>query len=95
MLQSDRATVLVSAEAHEPWDIGVFGCVGLDPRTADWLILKSRMYCRPCFEPIARAVVECASAGVTSSDDRLFAFTKLVRPVFPLDPDASWNGATS
>ncbi len=31
----------------------------------------------------------CDGVGVTSSDNRLFEFKKVRRPIFPLDPDAS------
>ena len=43
------------------------------------------MYCRPVFEPLSAALVECDSPGVTSSDYSLFPFGKVRRPVFPLD----------
>ena len=90
VLDTGRARVLVTEQPHEPWDLAVFTSSGIDPRAARILILKSRMYCRPVFEPIARAVIECASAGVTSSDYRLFPFSKLARPIYPLDPDMAW-----
>ncbi|HXG29165.1 MAG TPA: MlrC C-terminal domain-containing protein, partial [Nevskiales bacterium] len=90
LLDAGTARVLVSERPHEPWDLGVFTSVGIDPRACRYLILKSRMYCRPVFEPIARAVVECASLGVTSSDYGLFRFEKLARPIYPLDPDVAW-----
>jgi microcystin degradation protein MlrC len=37
------------------------------------------------FMPIAAALVECDSRGVTSSDYGLFPFENLHRPVYPLD----------
>ena len=91
VIDTGAARILVSEQPHEPWDLAVFTSLGLDPAGARVLILKSRMYCRPVFEPIARAVVECASRGVTSSDYALFPFRKLARPAFPLDPDAAWT----
>ncbi|TXM68779.1 M81 family metallopeptidase [Methylobacterium sp. WL12] len=91
VLDTGAARVLVTEEPHEPWDLGVFTASGLDPAATRVLILKSRMYCRPVFEPIARAVVECASRGVTSSDYGLFPFAKLARPIFPLDADVAWT----
>ncbi len=91
VLDTGAARILVTEEPHEPWDLGVFTGSGLDPAAARVLILKSRMYCRPVFEPIARSVVECASRGVTSSDYGLFPFGKLARPVFPLDADVTWT----
>ena len=91
VLETNCGAILIVEEPHEPWDTGVFECVDLDPRAARVLILKSRMYCRPVFEPLAKAVVECASLGVTSSNFDLFAFEKLRRPIFPLDPEMTWT----
>jgi microcystin degradation protein MlrC len=90
VLETDKALVLVVEKPHEPWDFGVFTCLGLDPLKSRFLILKSRMYCRPVFEPVAKAVVECASLGVTSSNLDLFTFGKLSRPIFPLDEQTTW-----
>ncbi len=91
VLDTGRARVLITELPHEPWDFGVFTSVGIDPRACRYLILKSRMYCRPVFEPVARAVIECASRGVTSSDYRLFHFTKIARPIYPLQEETSWK----
>ncbi len=79
------AQIVVTERPHEPFDIGVFQCVGLDPSVHRFLLLKSRMYCRPVFEPLAQALIECDSPGVTSSDYSLFPFANVKRPVFPLD----------
>lgn len=83
------ARIVVTERTQEPWDIGVFECAGLDPRRERFLLLKSRMYCRPVFEPMSAALVECDSRGVTSSDYSLFPFSQVRRPVFPMDADAS------
>ena len=80
------AQIVVTERTQEPWDMGVFSCVGLDPTQHRFMLLKSRMYCRPVFGPLAAALVECDSAGVTSSDYALFPFRNVHRPVFPLDP---------
>lgn len=81
------ARIVVTEQRTEPYDVGVFACVGIDPAEADFLLLKSRMYCRPVFEPISRALVECDSdtGGPTSSDYALFPFRKIRRPIYPLD----------
>lgn len=91
VLETDQALVLVVEEPHEPWDIGVFTCMDLEPSECNFLILKSRMYCRPVFEPVSKATVECASLGVTSSNLDLFQFKRLRRPIFPLDKMNSWS----
>ena len=91
VLNTGRVKIVVSQLPHEPWDLAVFTSLGIDPTACRFLILKSRMYCRPVFEPITRAVVECASIGVTSSNYGIFPFAKVSRPVFPLDPGATWR----
>jgi len=85
VLDIGTATIVVSERRNEPWDLGVFESVGIDPRRAPFIILKSRMYCRPVFEPISETIVECDSRSVTSSDSTLFPYENLKRPVYPLD----------
>jgi microcystin degradation protein MlrC len=91
VLDIGAATLVVTGRTHEAWDLGIFESVGVDPRRARLLLLKSRMYCRPVFVPIAAALVECDSRGVTSSDHELFRFEHVKRPVFPLDAGAAWE----
>lgn len=91
LLQVETAKILVAETPHEPWDLAIFTTLGLDPAAQKILLLKSRMYCRPVYEPIAKAVIECAGGGVTGSDFRLFDFKNLRRPIYPLDAGAVWK----
>ncbi|CAB3630972.1 M81 family metallopeptidase [Achromobacter pestifer] len=88
VLDIGAAQLVITEKTHEPWDLGVFESMGLDPRRARFVLVKSRMYCRPVFEPISQALVECGSAGVTSSDFSLFPYERRRRPLYPLDPMA-------
>jgi microcystin degradation protein MlrC len=90
VLAHEAFTAVVSEKPMEPLDLAVFESVGVDPGAFDFLLLKSRMYCRPTFVPISAGLVECDSRGVCSSDYGLFRFAKLRRPVYPLDPQAAW-----
>jgi microcystin degradation protein MlrC len=85
LLDIGAARIVVTERPHEPFDIGVFQCVGVDPRKHRFVLLKSRMYCRPVFEPLAQGLIECDSPGVTTSDYSLFPFRNVKHPVFPLD----------
>jgi microcystin degradation protein MlrC len=85
LLDMGSAQIVVTERPHEPWDLGVFSCVGLNPSAHRYLLLKSRMYCRPVFAPLSQGLIECDSPGVTSSDYSLFPFQRVKRPVFPLD----------
>lgn len=93
VLEHEGGTLVVSERPMEPLDLGVFTSVGVSPSDFDFLILKSRMYCRPSFVPIARGLVECDSRGVTSSDYGLFVFKQLRRPIYPLDAEVPYNAS--
>ncbi|GAC1553465.1 MAG: M81 family metallopeptidase [Collimonas sp.] len=86
------AQIVVTEERVEPYDLGVFTSLGLDPASKTYLLLKSRMYCRPVFVPISKGLEECDSdtGGPTSSHFGLFPIRNVRRPIYPLDPDTSW-----
>jgi len=87
VLDTGVAEIVVTERNQEPWDRGVFTSVGIDPARKRFLLLKSRMYFRPVFLPIAKGMVFCDSLGVGSSDWTLFDFKKLRRPIYPLDSE--------
>jgi MlrC C-terminus len=66
---------------------GVFRHAGIEPTAKRYLLIKSRQHFRAGFEPIARHVVLVSGPGVTSSDYDLFRWTKVPRPLYPLDPE--------
>lgn len=68
--------------------------MGIDATKHRFVLLKSRMYCRPVVVPIAKALVECCG-GVTGPDFSRFPFTKLSRPAYPFDEDAQWPESTT
>ena len=85
VLDTGTALVVVSERNQEPWDRGVYESVGIDPARQRYLLLKSRMYFRPVFLPIAKGMVFCDAPGVSSSDWTQFEYRKLRRPIYPLD----------
>jgi len=93
VLECDGIEIVVTELNHEPFDLGCFRSLGIEPTQRRYLLLKSRIHFRASFEPIARHIVECDGVGVTSSDYGLFDFKKLERPAYPLDADATPSGA--
>jgi microcystin degradation protein MlrC len=85
VLDTGAAQIVVIERNQEPWDRGVFTSVGIDPTQARFLLLKSRMYFRPVFLPIAKGLVFCDAPGVGTSDWKLFEYRNLRRPIYPLD----------
>lgn len=85
VLDIGPARLVITERTHEPWDLGVFESLGQDPRGARYLLLKSRMYCRPVFVPISAALVECDSPGATSADWTMFPYRQRARPLYPIE----------
>lgn len=85
VLDIGQARLVITERTHEPWDLGVFESLGQDPRQARYLLLKSRMYCRPVFVPISDGLIECDSPGATSADWSMFPYRKRNRPLYPLE----------
>ncbi len=85
VLDTGAVEFVIISRHHEPWDLGIFRSVGIEPTAKKYLLLKSRIHYRAGFLPIARHIIECAGVGVTSSDFVLFNFKKVRRPIFPLD----------
>ena len=85
VLDTGSALLVVTERNQEPWDRGVFESVGVRPEKQRYLLLKSRMYYRPVFLPIAKGAVLCDGVGVASSDWRQFAYRNIRRPIYPLD----------
>ena len=57
----------------------------IDATAKRYLLLKSRVHWRAGFQPIAKAVVECAGVGVCTSDYGMLDFRRVRRPIYPLD----------
>jgi microcystin degradation protein MlrC len=89
VLDTGRCEIAVISRHTEPYDIGSFRALGIDPAKKRYVMLKSRVHWRAGLGPLAKAVVECAGTGVCTSDYAQIKFERVRRPVYPLDPDAS------
>ncbi|MGH6944149.1 MAG: M81 family metallopeptidase [Geminicoccaceae bacterium] len=92
VLDTGRAEILVASKRMEPFDLGVFRHAGIEPTAKRYLLIKSRQHFRAGFAPIAKRIVMVSGPGVTSSDYGLFKWTKVPRPLYPLDPDMARPG---
>lgn len=70
-------------------DRQVFLSQGIDPARCRVLVVKSVQHFRAAFAPIAGEIMVVDSGALCSPDVRRFKYTKLRRPVWPLDDVAS------
>ena len=66
-------------------DLQVFLSQGIDPRSKSVVVVKSVQHFRAAYAPIAREIVLVDSGGICSPDITRLKFTKLRRPIWPLD----------
>jgi microcystin degradation protein MlrC len=85
LFETNGIKIIVVSRHHEPWDIGVFTSVGIQPQHEKFLLLKSRIHYRAGFGDLARNTLLCDGEGVTTSRYDLLTYKNLKRPVFPLD----------
>ena len=88
VLDTGDVQVVVCSRHTEPFDLGCFRSLGIEPTAKRYLILKSRIHYRAGFRAIAEHELPCNGVGVTSSDNSLFDFQAVRRPIYPLEPDA-------
>jgi len=87
VLDTGKVEIAVISRHVEPYDIASFRELGIDPAKKRYVMLKSRVHWRAGLGGLARAVVECAGEGVCTSDYAQLKFSRVRRPVYPLDPD--------
>jgi microcystin degradation protein MlrC len=85
LFETGGLSIVVTSLHHEPWDLGIFTAIGVDPHHCRYLLLKSRIHYRAGFAPLAKATITLDGVGVTTSDNSLLTFNRVRRPIYPLD----------
>jgi len=81
-------TILLTSRKTPPFDLGQFRSQGLEPRAFSFIGVKAAVAHRRAYDPIAAASHYVDTPGPCSSNLARFAFRRLRRPVYPLDPIA-------
>jgi microcystin degradation protein MlrC len=85
VLDTGKVQIIVVSRHVEPYDLGCFSSLGIDPLNKRFLMLKSRIHYRATYKPIAKSIIECAGCGVCTSDYDQLEFNNVRRPIYPLD----------
>jgi microcystin degradation protein MlrC len=85
VLEVEGIKVILISHRRQTLDPEMIRCVGIDPLAEKILVVKSTIHYRAAFEPIAHAIVEVDAPGLSSSNLARFTFTRVRRPIFPLD----------
>ena len=85
VIDTGRVEIALISKHVEPNDLNCLLSLGIDPMQKRYVMLKSRVHWRAGLGAVARAVIDCAGVGVCTSDYGELTFTKVRRPIYPLD----------
>jgi microcystin degradation protein MlrC len=85
VIDTGAAEIVLISRHVEPSDLNCLSSLGIDPMQKRYVMLKSRIHWRAGLGKLASAVVDCAGAGICTSDYGQLQFNKVRRPVYPLD----------
>jgi microcystin degradation protein MlrC len=85
VLDVDDVKIILISNRWQTLDPEMIRFVGIDPLGERLLVVKSTIHYRAAFEPLAQGIIEVDAPGLSSSNLRRFDFTRVRRPIFPLD----------
>ena len=91
VLDVDDVKVILISLRWQTLDPEMIRFVGVEPLCEKIVVVKSTIHYRAAFEPIASEIVEVDAPGLSSSNLARFAFRRIRRPIFPLDPDLAYE----
>jgi microcystin degradation protein MlrC len=95
VLRVDGIDILVVTEPEQVLDRQQLAAFGIMPLEKSVLALKSMQHFRAAFEPIAGKVIVCDSGALATPDLTRKPYSKVRRPVWPLDPETVYSGEGS
>jgi len=75
------------------WDPELYRSIGLDPKDAQIVVVKSPAAFRAAYKPFAAEIINLDTPGVASPNLRNFPFKNVRRPLYPLDDIKDWRRA--
>lgn len=91
VIQAGLVSLLILGNAVMTVDPAMYRAVGLEPEKAGIIVVKSHIQFRAGYADIARAIILLDSPGMSSDHLESLPFTRIERPLFPLDRTISFT----
>ncbi|MCO5222443.1 MAG: M81 family metallopeptidase [Thermomicrobiales bacterium] len=91
VVRAGGVSIVLTSTKIAPGDQQQLKSVGLDPAKQKIIVVKAAVRWRGGYEPIARHVLYVDTPGLGSTDLSRFDFRNLGRPLYPMDPGASFG----
>ena len=85
VVRHEGVTILLTSIKTPPWDLGQWRSQGIDPRRLRIIGIKAAVAHRRAYDPIAVASHTISSRGPCTSNLSALPYSRLRRPIFPLD----------
>ena len=86
VLDTGRVSVILTERRMPMWNLEQLRVLGIEPTRLRIVTVKAAIAYRAAYEPIATKIIEVDTPGLSAADVRRFHYTKLLRPIYPLDP---------
>ena len=91
LLQSGSVFLQIMERPVFQGDLALYTSLGLDPRRAHIVVVKTPSAFRVDYEPFAAQIMLVDAPGATSSNLKSFNWRKLPRPFYPFDEIDDWR----
>ncbi|QDU18180.1 M81 family metallopeptidase [Urbifossiella limnaea] len=81
----DGSLVVLTSLRTPPFSLGQLTSLGIDPRGASAIVVKAAVAYKAAYAPIAGEVIEVDTPGLTAINPARFTYTRIRRPMYPLD----------
>jgi microcystin degradation protein MlrC len=89
VVEDDREnSVVLTTLRHPPFSLGQLTSLGLRAEAARVVVVKAAVAYKAAYAPIAGTIVAVDTPGLTASNPSRYNYTRISRPILPLDPDS-------
>lgn len=80
----DNNLLVLNSLRTPPFSLGQLTSLGIDPRAAKAIVVKAAVAYKAAYAPIAGAIIEVDTPGLTAINPARFSYTRIRRPLYPL-----------
>jgi microcystin degradation protein MlrC len=80
-----RNLLVLTSLRHPPFSLGQLTCLGIAPQRQRVLVVKAAIAYKAAYLPVAGAVIEVDTPGITAVNPHRFDYQHIRRPLYPLD----------
>ena len=91
VVRAGGVNVILATRKTAPGDLQQLRSVGIEPATQRIIVVKSAVRWRGGYGPITAHSIDVDTPGLTTINLGQLPFQHLRRPIYPLDPDTTWD----